>query len=97
MSEVPAAFVQRIREAAFLVGDPKLQLGTLTSIPGIGLATATVVLAFYDPTNYAVGDRYMMQLSLVRTEHCGSLTTRNSSLHSLTFTVTERMQSKATR
>ncbi|WP_122090971.1 hypothetical protein [Halalkalicoccus subterraneus] len=60
MSEVPAAFVQRISEAAFLVDDPKLQLKTLTSIPGIGPATATVVLAFHDPMNYAVGDRYMI-------------------------------------
>ena len=56
--KVPTAFVQRISEAAFLVDDPKLQLETLTSIPGIGPATATVVLAFHDPTEYAVGDRY---------------------------------------
>ncbi|MFC6907136.1 hypothetical protein [Halalkalicoccus tibetensis] len=60
MYEVPAEFVQRISEAAFLVDDPKLQLNTLTSIPGIGPATATVVLAFHDPMNYAVGDRYMI-------------------------------------
>ncbi|ADJ16660.1 hypothetical protein [Halalkalicoccus jeotgali] len=60
MSEVPAAFVQRISEAAFLVDDPKFQLKTLTSIPGIGPATATVVLTFHDPMNYAVGDRYMI-------------------------------------
>ncbi|MFC6907033.1 hypothetical protein [Halalkalicoccus tibetensis] len=60
MYEVPAAFVQRISEAAFLVDDPKLQLNTLTSIPGIGPATATVVLAFHEPTNYAVGDQYMI-------------------------------------
>lgn len=60
MYGVPAAFVQRISEAAFLVDDPKLQLNTLTSIPGIGTATATVVLAFHDPRNYAVGDRYMI-------------------------------------
>lgn len=48
------------REAADLLSDPKLQLKTLTSIPGIGPAIATVVLAFHDPTNYAVGDRYMV-------------------------------------
>ncbi|WP_245634128.1 hypothetical protein [Halalkalicoccus paucihalophilus] len=51
-------FVQRICEAAFSVYDPKLQLETLTSIPGIGPATATGVLAVHDPTNYAIGDRY---------------------------------------
>ncbi len=60
MSKVPAAFVQRIREAAFLVGDPKLQMETLTSIPEIGPAAATVVLAFHNPTTYVVGDRYMV-------------------------------------
>jgi hypothetical protein len=60
MYEVPVAFVQRISQAAFLADDPKLQLNTLTSIPGIGPATATVVLAFHDPTNYAVGDRYVI-------------------------------------
>ncbi|KYH24712.1 hypothetical protein HAPAU_30880 [Halalkalicoccus paucihalophilus] len=60
MSDVPAAFIQRISEAAFLVDDPKLQLNTLTSIPGIGPATATVVLTFHDPTTYVVGDRYMV-------------------------------------
>jgi 3-methyladenine DNA glycosylase/8-oxoguanine DNA glycosylase len=43
VSEVPAAFVHRIRKATFLVDDPKLQLETLTSIPGIGPATAIVV------------------------------------------------------
>ncbi|WP_336365311.1 hypothetical protein [Halalkalicoccus salilacus] len=60
MYEVPAAFVQHISEAVFLIDDPKLQLNTLTSIPGIGPATATVVLTFRDPANYAVGDRYMV-------------------------------------
>jgi hypothetical protein len=53
-------FVQRICEAVFSVYDPKLQLETLTSIPGIGPATATGVLAVHDPTNYAIGDRYLV-------------------------------------
>ncbi|KYH24090.1 hypothetical protein HAPAU_41690 [Halalkalicoccus paucihalophilus] len=58
--EVPAVFVQRISQAAFLVDDTKLQLETLTSIPGIRPASATVVLAFHDSMNYAIGDRYMI-------------------------------------
>ncbi|ELY40862.1 hypothetical protein C497_02227 [Halalkalicoccus jeotgali B3] len=33
---------------------------TLTSIHGIGPATATVVLAVHDPTTYVAGDRYMI-------------------------------------
>lgn len=44
--------------------DPKIQLETFTSIPGIGSAIATVILAFYDPTNYAVGDRYIVDIFL---------------------------------
>ncbi len=29
-------------------------------MPRIGPATATIILVFHDPTNYAVGDRYMV-------------------------------------
>ena len=57
---VPDEFVQLVSEAAFLVDDPALQLKTLQSIPGIGGATATVVLMFYDPESYAIGDRYIV-------------------------------------
>ena len=60
INTVPEAFIRRISEAAFLLNDPKIQLETLTSIPGIGPATGSVVLAFYDPTRYAVGDRYIV-------------------------------------
>jgi hypothetical protein len=60
MRSVPDEFVRRVSEAALLIDDPKTQIKTLRSIPGIGPATATVVLAFYDPVNYAVGDRYII-------------------------------------
>jgi len=60
MRSTPEEFVQHITEAALLPEDPKIQLQTLSSIPGIGDATGTVVLAFYDPTTYAVGDRYII-------------------------------------
>jgi hypothetical protein len=57
---VPDEFVQRVTEAALLTDDPTIQLKTLKSIPGIGPATGTVVLAFYDPENYGIGDRYIL-------------------------------------
>jgi len=60
MRSTPEEFVQHITEAALLPEDPKIQLQTLSSIPGIGDATGSVVLAFYDPTTYAVGDRYII-------------------------------------
>ncbi|WP_121821070.1 hypothetical protein [Halostella salina] len=60
VSTVPDEFVQRVTEAALLIDDPTTQLKTLKSIPGIGPATATVVLTFYDPENYGIGDRYIL-------------------------------------
>lgn len=57
---VPDEFVRRVSEAALLVADPKIQLKTLQSIPGIGPATGTVILTFYDPENYGIGDRYIL-------------------------------------
>ncbi len=62
VNQVPDEYVRRVSEAALLVEDPEVQLKTLSSIPGIGYATATVVLTFYDPERYAVGDRYMVDL-----------------------------------
>jgi len=60
VNTVPDEFVQRITEAALLIDDPKTKLKTLKSIPGIGPATATVILTFYDPENYGIGDRYIL-------------------------------------
>jgi len=57
---VPDEFVRRVTEAALLIDDPTTQLKTLKSIPGIGPATATVILTFYDPENYGIGDRYIL-------------------------------------
>lgn len=37
----------------------KTQVKILKSLPGVGSATATVILTFYEPKNYAVGDRYV--------------------------------------
>ena len=60
VEKVPDEFVQRVTEAALLVDDPVIQLKTLKSVPGIGPATGTVVLTFYDPENYGIGDRYIL-------------------------------------
>lgn len=61
MRSVPDQFIELVTEAAFLLDNPKLQTRTLTSIPGIGPATASVLLTFHDPTGYAVGDRYLIR------------------------------------
>jgi len=60
VESVPNEFVQRVTEAALLIDDPVTQLKTLKSIPGIGPATGTAVLAFYDPEHYGIGDRYIL-------------------------------------
>ena len=61
MRAVPDEFIRRVSYAALLLkDDPETQLKTLRSIPGIGGATAAVILSFYDPINYAVGDRYIV-------------------------------------
>jgi hypothetical protein len=56
----PEEFVEKVTAAALLVDDSKVQVSTLNSIPGVGAATASAILAFYDPENYAVGDQYLM-------------------------------------
>ncbi|WP_207890148.1 hypothetical protein [Natrarchaeobius chitinivorans] len=64
MNAVPDQFIRQLSGAALLLDDPKTELDTLTCIPGIGNATATLVLAFYDPANYAIGDRYIVDALL---------------------------------
>lgn len=60
VNQTAEGFVEKVTEAALLVEDPKVQANTLDSIPGVGAATASAILTFYDPANYAVGDRYLM-------------------------------------
>lgn len=64
VERVSEEFIEWVSKAALSESDPVLQLKTLSSIPGIGVATATVVLTFYDPETYAVGDRYMVHALL---------------------------------
>jgi endonuclease III-like uncharacterized protein len=58
--QLPEEFIEKVTAAALSVDDPKVQISTLNSIPGVGAATASAILTFYDPENYAVGDRYLM-------------------------------------
>lgn len=51
--------IRDVTRAGLAASRPKLQVKILSSLPGIGSATATVILAFNDPGNYAVGDRYI--------------------------------------
>ena len=64
VQSVPKKFVEHVTKAAFEVDDPKIQMKTLNAIPGIGYATATVFLAFFDPERYPVGDRYINDVFL---------------------------------
>lgn len=57
---LPEEFIEKVTAATLLANDPKVQVSTLDSIPGVGAATASAILTFYDPENYAVGDQYLM-------------------------------------
>lgn len=57
MRKIPSEAVEYISRAAFITQDPENQLKILNGIPGVGYATATVILAFHNPDDYAVGDR----------------------------------------
>lgn len=65
-------FVRLVSKAALVADDPKVQVKTLDSIPGIGFATATVVLGFYDPEHYAVGDRYILDMLFGENKQLGA-------------------------
>lgn len=64
MRNVPDKFVQHVTTAAFAVDEPQLQIETIAAIPGVGPATASAALAFYNPEDRAVGDRYLMDALL---------------------------------
>lgn len=71
LEEVDNEVIMLLTEAVFKTDNPKTQVKLLSSLPGVGSATATAVLAFYDPQNYAVGDRYMNSLFLYNGEEKG--------------------------
>ncbi|MFC4360251.1 hypothetical protein ACFO0N_20070 [Halobium salinum] len=70
LRSVPGKFVEFVTSAAFLVGKTRQQMKTLSAIPGVGYATATVLMTFRNPTEYAIGDRYINEavLGLVDTQ-----------------------------
>jgi endonuclease III len=58
LKSVPPEYVELVTEAAFMLDETRQQMKTLYAIPGVGYATATVLMAFNNPVDYAVGDRY---------------------------------------
>ena len=64
LESVPPEYVELITEAAFMLDDTRQQMKTLYAIPGVGYATATVLMAFNNPVDYAVGDRYINEVIL---------------------------------
>lgn len=59
LDDISEEVAEYITKAAFLAENPKQQVEILSTLPGVGAATPTVLLAFNDPENYAIGDRYM--------------------------------------
>ncbi|GAA0477066.1 hypothetical protein GCM10008985_36770 [Halococcus dombrowskii] len=59
LDDISEEVAEYITKAAFLAENPKQQVEILSTLPGVGAATSTVLLAFNDPENYAIGDRYM--------------------------------------
>lgn len=51
--------VEKITEKAFKSKDDEIKLLLLKSLNGIGTATASAILAFYDPENYGVIDEHV--------------------------------------
>ncbi len=58
--KIPNGAVELITETALKIKDDKYRVNILTTLDGVGIATASAILAFYDPENYGVGDRYIM-------------------------------------
>lgn len=53
-------FVELITKTALKSKDDKERIKILTTLNGVGVAVASAILSFYDPNNYGVGDRYIM-------------------------------------
>lgn len=64
LESVPAEYVELVTEAAFMVDETRQQMKALYAIPGVGYATATVLMTFNNPADYAVGDRYINEVIL---------------------------------
>lgn len=64
LESVPPDYVELVTEAAFMLDETQQQMKTLYAIPGVGYATATVLMSFNNPADYAVGDRYINEVIL---------------------------------
>lgn len=64
LESVPPEYVELVTEAAFMLDERRQQMKTLNAIPGVGYATATVLMSFNNPADYAVGDRYINEVIL---------------------------------
>lgn len=67
-ADIADEVIRKISNAAFSTGDPELQIKILSAIPGIGNATAAVILTFHDPDHYVVGGRSVTEAVLGRRE-----------------------------
>lgn len=56
LKSVDDDFIQNISKLAFQTEDDKTRLSLLSSIKGVGNALSSVILAFFDPSNYGVLD-----------------------------------------
>lgn len=68
-SSVPNGVVEDVSRGALDSAEsPKLQLKILNALPGVGYATASVLLAFWNPEEYAIGDRVINEAVLGKDE-----------------------------
>ncbi|MCK4491251.1 MAG: hypothetical protein KAU03_01405 [Candidatus Altiarchaeales archaeon] len=58
--EIPDGVVELITETALKIKNDEYRVNVLKTLRGVGVGTASAILAFYDPENYGVGDTYIM-------------------------------------
>ncbi|MDD2287439.1 MAG: hypothetical protein PHY55_01255 [Bacteroidales bacterium] len=56
VDEMDEDYIKDVSALAFKSKDDQLKLKLLSTIDGIGLSVATVILSFYDPQNYGIID-----------------------------------------
>lgn len=56
IDKIESSFIQDVSELAFKSKNDESKLKLLSCIDGVGLSVSSVILAFYDPTNYGIVD-----------------------------------------